>query len=350
MSPDRRSEAEAELREALKQVGLRTTSELSAAGERPDLVVVSPGGLRSPVDFIWRALVTERELPQLLRAQRHDTTRECAHVVVADRVTERAREELRVLGWGWLDLRGHLHLEAPGLFIDALLTPSVVLQKPSKDPLAGRVGLELATLLLIRPHTAWGVRAAATELGRAPSSVSQEMARLRDAGLVDAAHRPVLPDLFHALARRWRPESVDVAGLPRNLPDSMHAALHLGLDKRQSQSGWALGDSLAAVAYGAPLHVSKNHPPDLYVPDRATLRRAIHLLGTASSHEDRAGTLRLAEVEAVCSSRVDEASNGHGPWPLVHPLFVALDLAQDPGRGADVLESWVPPEPWQRVW
>ncbi len=80
------------------------------------------------------------------------------------------------------------------------------------------------------------------------------------------------------------------------------------------------GGSLAAVAYGAPLHVSGAYPPDLYVPNKVTLRRAIQLLGTARSHEDRAGTLRLAPVSAVCSGRVDGKPNGHRVWPLVHPL------------------------------
>ena len=83
-------------------------------------------------------------------------------MVVADRVTERARVELRSRGWGWLDLRGHVHLEAPGVFIDARVTPSARgATESSKESLAGRVGLELATLLLMRPDAALGIRASA---------------------------------------------------------------------------------------------------------------------------------------------------------------------------------------------
>ncbi len=278
------------------------------------------------------------------------TPQQVTHVVVADRVTERARVELRSGGWGWLDLRGHVHLEAPGVFIDARVTPSDAATEPSKEPLAGRVGLELAALLLMRPKTTLGIRASAAELGRAPSSVSEEMSRLRDAGLVGQDHRPVVPDLFNALAGRWQPDSVDVAALPAPLEDRLDEALRIAADDPEDQPGWALGGSLAAVAYGAPLHVSGAYPPDLYVPDKVTLRRAIQLLGTARSHEDRAGTLRLAQVSAVCGGRVDGKPQGNSAWPLVHPLFVALDLAQDPGRGAEALASWDPPEGWHRVW
>jgi hypothetical protein len=37
-------------------------------------------------------------------------------------------------------------------------------------------------------------------------------------------------------------------------------------------------------------------------------------------------------------------------WPLAHPVFVALDLAQDTGRGREILDAWTPPERWARVW
>ncbi len=66
-----------------------------------------------------------------------------------------------------------------------------------------------------------------------------------------------------------------------------------------------MGDSLAAIAYGAPLHVSGGYPPDLYVPDKATLRRAMQLLGTSATHQQRAATLRVAPMSFVCSKRID---------------------------------------------
>jgi hypothetical protein len=35
---------------------------------------------------------------------------------------------------------------------------------------------------------------------------------------------------------------------------------------------------------------------------------------------------------------------------LAHPLFVALDLAADPGRGREILDGWTPPADVARVW
>jgi hypothetical protein len=129
---------------------------------------------------------------------------------------------------------------------------------------------------------------------------------------------------------------------------AINDALHLGVDDPEHERGWALGDTWAAIAYEAPISAPLKYPPDLYVPDRATLRRATQLLGTAASPRDRAATLRVAPVPFVTSRRVDEPNRS--TWPLTHPLFVALDLAQDPGRGSQALAAWDPPPRWQRVW
>jgi hypothetical protein len=273
-------------------------------------------------------------------------------VLVADRITEEAKNRLRAKAWGWLDLRGELHLEAPGVFIDARVSPAHHAAEATKEPLAGVVGLELASLLLMQPTRSFGVREAAAELGRAPSSVSEEMGRLRDAALLDSHDKPVSPDLFRAVSRRWRPESVDLAAAPgpRPGPEPIGEALRLGLDDPEHRSGWALGDTLAAIAYGAPVSATGAYPPDFYVPDRATLRRAIQLLGAAPSHRDRAATVRVAPVSLITSRRVDWSLRANTQWPLAHPLFVALDLAQDPDRGTEVLAAWEPPGEWQRVW
>ena len=200
------------------------------------------------------------------------------------------------------------------------------------------------------PHRTYGVREAATEIARAPSSVSQELARLREAGLVNSRQLPVLPDLFRALARRWRPESIDVASLPESGTerprDPMSAALRLGFADPEREPGWALSDTLAAIAYGAPWNTSGAYPPEFYVPDRAAMRRARQLLGGTTSRENRAATLRVSPVPLITDRRVGWDTE----WPLAHPLFVALDLAQDPDRGSEALAAWDPPRRWQRVW
>ncbi len=348
MGTDRELEAIALLTRALAEVGLESAEETADA--RADLVVRSRDGVAFAVEVKQRALVRDGDVPALTRLTEADRRRGVVSVIVADRITEEAKNRLRAEGWGWLDLRGGLHVEAPGVFIDARVKPARPVTGVAKEPLAGVVGLGLASLLLMEPTRTFGVREAAAEITRAPSSVSQELARLRDAGLVDAEHRPVSPDLFRALSRRWRPESLDVATVPGVGSSPINDALRLGLDDPEHQRGWALGDTLAAIAYGAPMSATGTYPPDLYVPDRATLRRATQLLGTAPSRSERAATLRLAPVPMVTGRRVDWNTRANAEWPLVHPVFVALDLAQDPDRGSEVLAAWDPPGRWQRVW
>ncbi len=90
---------------------------------------------------------------------------------MADRVTAAARTILREAGWGWLDLRGHLHLTAPGLFVDADVPPANTARGRS-IPLAGHVGIEVAAAVLLKPDEPAAVRRIAAALARAPSSVS----------------------------------------------------------------------------------------------------------------------------------------------------------------------------------
>jgi len=348
----RELEAMAQLMAALAEVGLDAAeSPAGAADTGADLVVRGRHGVEFAVAVKQRALVRDTDVPALTRGFTNADRRQCVvGVVVADRITEEAKKLLRAKPWGWLDLRGELHLEAPGVFIDARVSPTEPGIDLAKEPLAGAVGLELASLLLMQPNRSFGVREAAAELGRAPSSVSEELVRLRGAGLVDANDRPVSPDLFRALSRRWRPESVDVATAPGPGMSAINDALRLGFDDPEHGPGWALGDTLAAIAYGAPVSATGAYPPDLYVPDRATLRRATHLLGAAPTRRDRAATLRVAPVPMVTNRRVDWSTRANTEWPLAHPLFVALDLAQDPDRGTEVLAAWQPPGEWQRVW
>jgi hypothetical protein len=37
-------------------------------------------------------------------------------------------------------------------------------------------------------------------------------------------------------------------------------------------------------------------------------------------------------------------------WPIVHPLFVALDLALDRARGTEIRQDWDVPHPFRKVW
>lgn len=126
-------------------------------------------------------------------------------------------------------------------------------------------------------------------------------------------------------------------------------ALRTGWNDPSDSVGWALlTDAMAAADYGAPIGIRENHPPDFYVPDDTTARRATALLGSPMSSQARAATIRTAPVPQICRMRTPPAPGGQ--WPLAHPVFVALDLATDPGRGREVLDGWDPPEGTVRVW
>jgi hypothetical protein len=348
-------DAELALLSALQSVGLDVrlpkTSDTSA-----DLEITSPDGRQILIEVKYRALASPDGLPRQL--ERYDqelrrieslTGRTVIGVLVADRVTEAARAILQSSGWGWFDLRGQLHVVAPGAFIHADTRPARDKPTGPREPFSGQAGLEVAVELLLDPATPIGVRPLAQRINRSPSTVSEVLARLRDANLLDSTQLPVVPDLFWSLASAWRSESVHINSLPSETDKPLLSALHVGLGDPVA-TGWALTDTRAAAIYGAPIGVRKDHPADFYVPDTRTLRRSAQMLGVASDNTSRTASLRKAPVSAVCSHRVTDVASRDGYWPLARPLFVALDLAQDAGRGREILEQWDPPQPWARVW
>jgi DNA-binding transcriptional ArsR family regulator len=208
----------------------------------------------------------------------------------------------------------------------------------------------VATALLMEPAAGVSVRELARRLGRSASTVSEVLAALRRAGLVDDGHRVEGTQLFWEVADRWRIARVYLARVPVPGGDAtITKPLRLGLDDAETTIGWALTDSAAAVVYGAPLAVRTGQLLDFYVPDPATVRRATTLLGPASPRPQARCAVQVAPVPAACSHRVDLAANPF-KWPLAHPVFVALDLAQDAGRGREILGAWTPPYRWARVW
>ena len=169
--------------------------------------------------------------------------------------------------------------------------------------------------------------------------------------------KAVIPDLFWEAASAWKSDEVQLADLPRPGSGSVNAALRLGFESVRTQPGWALTGTLAAAIYGAPVATRSDYPPDFYVPGKDVVRRATRLLGVAVDADHRRASVRSAPVVAVCAQRVDpvdgqasEWSHASEPWPLANPVFVALDLARDPGRGRGILHGWTSPAPWPRVW
>lgn len=332
---------------AAEAVGLEARSGTDVAG--PDVVVVLPDGATMYLQVKAVSLVTAASAPDQTRRFPDLHPQVAAGVIVADRITADGRDSLTRAGWNWLDLRGHLRLAGPGLLIDADV-PAMVRPVSERSGLVGRVGVELAALLLSAPEKSVGVRDAAKDLSRSPSSVSDAFRALRAAGLVDAERKPAVPELFWELAAQWKPLSRDLASLPSPGRARDNAALRLGLDDVEATTGWALSDTVAAAVYGAPIGMRADHPRDFYVPDQSTFRRAVQVLGLAVSSTSHAGRVRIAPVPLVCDRRVDATGWASEEWPLASPLFVALDLAQDPGRGREILDGWTPRGPWRRAW
>lgn len=337
-------DTEALLIDALAQLGVRARQ----AAEMPDEgihVVIEPGD--TPVRVKRRALVTDEVARRLLAGRQGPPG--SVLLVVGDRVTGAARRLLIEHRAGYYDLRGHLALRSANVVIDADVEP-VSGRAERTHALSGTAGLEVATSLLMEPAAGAAVRELARRLGRSASTVSEVLAALRGSGLVDGGHRVEGTELFWQVADRWPARRVYLAQLPVPVGDAtITQPLRLGLDDAENTVGWALTDSAAAAVYGAPLAVRTGQLLDFYVPDQVTLRRATTLLGAASSRSQARCAARVAPVRAACGHRVDLAANPL-EWPLAHPVFVALDLAQDAGRGREILAAWTPAGRWTRVW
>ena len=336
-------DTEALLVDALAQVGVHARATAGPPYQGIDLLL-DPGGIALQVKH--RALVTGEVAERLLRETPLHPDR--ILLVVADRVTEDGRAVLTGHHVGYYDLRGHLALRSATIVIDVDVEP--ISSRPERtNALNGTVGLEVATALLMNPAEGAAVRDLARRLGRSASTVSGILAALRGSDLVDGRHRVAGTELFWQVADRWPSTRADLARLPMPGDAIVNRSLRLGLDDAEKTAGWALTDSAAAAAYGAPLAVSTGQMLDFYVPDQATARRATTLLGAAPLRAQAHCAIRVAPVPAACGHRIDLENNPF-EWPLAHPVFVALDLAQDAGRGREVLADWTPPERWARVW
>jgi hypothetical protein len=187
-------------------------------------------------------------------------------------------------------------------------------------------------------------------LGRAPGTVSKRLAALRAAYLVDEEGRPIVPGLFEAVLAAWHPVRLPLADLPRPGAGPVNARLGIGLDDPDGP-GWVLADLHAAAAWGAPVVLPGDAPPDFYVADAATAARARALLGDAD-YGRHACTVSVAPAPYVCRRRFDRAAVVDEPFLAPSPVVAALDLAADPARGRETLELWsrdLPPE-LPRVW
>ncbi len=314
---------------ALGSLGIE--ADVKEAGHESSLVI---DGIDVVVLVEPRAVMRPSEVPGLRRLSGG-----AVGVVVSDRVSEAARAALRRQHWGWLDRRGHLRFwwREGRVMIETALPAGAVHrpERPAANPFSP-AGIAIAVDLLLEPDRALAVRECAARLGISPGHVSLVVSSLRDQGLVDRARRPLVPELFWALAEHWEPQQVTVRRLP---PAGV-------VDGELAISRWVLGGDLAAARWGAPIVLSERYPPDLYVPSSNVLRLAVHRFGEAAVAEQRVALLRSAPTPRV----IDTAVKRRGRWPLAHPVVVALDLAQDPARGRETLNAWTPPDGYRRVW
>lgn len=336
-------DAEELVLDAFAQLGIDARIEAGAADGRVDLLL-DPDGVGASVEIKRRSLVTDDVATRLLAEA--DPAAGGAVLVVGDRVTEAARRLLTSRQSGYYDLRGRLALRTDRMVIDAEVEP-ITERTARTSALAGKAGLEVATAVLMEPERRVAVRELARELGRSASTVSEVLAVLRRDGLLDSGNAVADTRLFWQVADQWKAPLTYLAQAPANNDVSLAHALRLGLGDVDHEAGWALTDAVAAASYGAPAAVRSGQVLHFYVPEKALVRRASTLLGAAST-TDASCSVRVAPVPAVCQRRV--AAGAESEWPLAHPLFVALDLAQDLGRGREILEAWTPGERWARVW
>ncbi len=240
-------------------------------------------------------------------------------VVVADNISSAAREALTEQGWGYLDRRGHLALRAPGLVVDADIPSQSAPTSGRRDPFDAGATITLACALLLSPTEPPSLRDVARRSGYNVSSISRAAASLRTESLIEADGRPLVTELFWAVSGGWHPTWTAVSHLP---------------DPADAVAAGATG----AMAWGAAVVVTADYPPELYLPDAVSFRRA-----TALDPPD--DPLRAAAFVAVpptaLASREPSARSVAG-YPLAQPLFTALDLAADPARGAELLEDFNP--------
>jgi len=241
-------------------------------------------------------------------------------IVVANRISAPARSALEAKGWSWLDRRIGAHIADDGRDLEIRFADGRAPARAggvSDGPIRGRAGIAYAAALLCAPDEPPSMRSVAAAVGMSPQAVANAAGRLAEEGLLDGDRRPAVPELFWALAAVWRPShEVSVATLPDG-------------------GDWVLGGDGAAAALGAPV-VNLDERPLLWAADAVTLRRAERRLGRARDDE-RAATIALAPTPLVVTT-----ARAGTPWALPHPVFAALDLARDRGRGREILDAWTP--------
>jgi hypothetical protein len=318
----RRDEGVGDIVGVLEGLGIRATEAPAGSGDTGFDAFLSVGERRIPVEV--KGDVRDHDAEALVAGMP-------AHsLVVADRLSPRARALLDLHQINWLDRRGHLRLVLPsGIFIDRDIEPLLVEGRGrAADPFT-RVGLDVAIALLLDPTDPPGVREISRRTGTSVGRVSELVRELKDQGLLNRDGSPAIPELFEAAADAWSPHWVALGATPQPDPTVR------------------LGGLLAAIRQGVPLAVTEGWPPELYVHDEFALRRLVRTYPPSLE-----SSILPAATVAVCPSPYgfgQTRGEKNLEFQVINHVVVALDLAQDKGRGRDALERWNP-EGIVRVW
>jgi hypothetical protein len=252
-------------------------------------------------------------------------------LLVADRITADARTILTDAGWSWLDRRGQLHLHAPGVRVD-LPVPTAERATPSTagPAITGRSGITIAYWLSAHPGERLSPNRHSALLRLAPSTISTTVRRLAEAGLVDETGAAVAPELFWELVAVWRKDRTWLLRRP-------DAKQHVPNDPLAPS--WRMTGTAAAAAYGAPLVAAGEGPLELYVTGPVELSIATRRYGAAAPGAG-AAVLVVPPTSLVNERNEGDVTPTIKRWPAAPLLAVALDLAQDTGRGREILEDW----------
>jgi hypothetical protein len=333
-----------ELREVFVRLGVPGSVEAGVVrADGPGELVLTADGRTVTIAVTTRADLRPaqaKELPQV-----GGTDQAATGMVFADRLADNTREVLRDRGWGWFDRRrGHLRLWAAGLRLDATVEPTAPIDDTTRvrDPFSA-AGRRLALWLLLHPNDPASPRAISRELGVSAGQISNLLGALKAESLLRRDRTPLVPELFWALAERWKPKRHALASMPP------HAELAAATELQTKQ--WVLSDTRAASAYGAPVAAGPAYPPDLYVPDQKALTWLMNRSVVAPDFSQRVATVAVVPTSLACEARF-RRRDPHEQWPLAHPVVVALDLAVDRSRGREVVEQWDPDPSLdvERVW
>ncbi|MBA2609854.1 MAG: hypothetical protein H0U92_12995 [Actinobacteria bacterium] len=302
------------------EVGLTVQQPQRQPGDthRPDLII-DVDGHTTPIDIKSVAYCTGDRARGLVARRR--SARSGLPLVVADRITADAKDVLKAAGWSWFDRRGQLHIHAPGIRIDTAVARRE--DGPNREPKAGIVGsggLAVAYWLCAHRGQVPSPTRHSGPLGVAPSTVTAATQHLAAAGLLNDGGG-VFPDLFWELASTWRPQATWMAQAPEP-------------DRR-----WCLTGSRAAAALGAPVATGDAGPLEIYVAGPIDADIAVRRLGSA-----RPGAGACVALVPPTRASIDDSAPGKtaqvAGWRVAPRLTVALDLAQDAGRGSEILDEW----------